>query len=195
MQVDAQVEELSFECTFKERTYLIGYPRAVLYMSTEESNDMDVFVSLRKADSQGNVLRNINIPLEDLGMEANEVPLVNPLVYTGPSGILRASHRKIDAAKSKPYWPFHPHDEKELLEPGQIVKLDIGLWPAGIVFEAGEKLMLRVAGHHMVVAEFEHLRGGFKTENKGRHNVHIGPKYQSHVILPFVHSDVVCGSK
>ncbi|KAH6950130.1 Alpha/Beta hydrolase protein [Fusarium avenaceum] len=195
MQVDAQVEELSFEYTFKERTYLIGYPRAVLYISTEESNDMDVFVSLRKADSQGNVLRNINIPLEDLGMEADEVPLVNPLVYTGPSGILRASHRKVDVAKSKPYWPFHPHDERELLEPGQIVKLEIGLWSAGIVFEAGEKLMLRVAGHHMVVAEFEHLRGGFKTENKGRHKVHIEPEYQSHVILPFVHSAVVCGSK
>ncbi|WZH48345.1 Alpha/Beta hydrolase protein [Fusarium acuminatum] len=195
MQVDAQVGELSFEYTFKERTYLIGYPRAVLYMSTEDSNDMDVFVSLRKADSQGNLLRNINIPLKDLGMEADEVPLVNPLVYIGPSGILRASHRKVDAAKSKPYWPFHPHDERELLEPGQIVKLDIGLWPAGIVFEAGEKLMLRVSGHHMVLAEFEPLRGGFKTDNKGRHNVHVGPEYQSHVILPFVHSDVVCRSK
>jgi predicted acyl esterase len=164
-------------------------------MSTEDSNDMDVFVSLRKADSQGNLLRNINIPLKDLGMEADEVPLVNPLVYIGPSGILRASHRKVDAAKSKPYWPFHPHDERELLEPGQIVKLDIGLWPAGIVFEAGEKLMLRVSGHHMVLAEFEPLRGGFKTDNKGRHNVHVGPEYQSHVILPFVHSDVVCRSK
>ncbi|KAF0642366.1 hypothetical protein FPSE5266_20125 [Fusarium pseudograminearum] len=192
MQMDAQVEELSFEYTFEERTYLIGYPRAVLYMSTEDSDDMDVFVSLRKADSKGNVLRNINIPLKDLGMEADEVPLVNSLVYTGPSGILRASHRKVDVSKSKPYWPFHPHDEKELLEPGQIAKLDIGLWPAGIVFEAGEKLMLRVAGHHMVLAEFEPLRGAFQTDNRGRHNVHVGPQYQSHVILPFADSDVVC---
>ncbi|SCO78558.1 related to cocaine esterase [Fusarium oxysporum] len=177
MQVDAQVEELSFEYTFKERSYLIGFPRAVLYMSTKDSNDMDVFVCLRKADSMGNVLRNINIPLKDLEMKADEVPLVNSLVYIGPSGILRASHRKIDQEKSKPHWPFHPHDEKQLLEPGQIVKLKIGLWSAGIVFNAGEKLILRIAGHHMVSAEFEPLHGAFQTDNKGRHNVHVGPQY------------------
>ncbi|KAH0592484.1 hypothetical protein MHUMG1_09755 [Metarhizium humberi] len=186
LEVDAQEEELSFEYTFTRRTYLIGYPRVVLHMSTTDSDDMDVFVSLRKADASGKVLRNMNIPLKDLGMTEEEVPLVNPLVYVGPSGILRASHRKIDVARSTPHWPFHPHDEKELPKTGQIVKLEIGIWPTGIVFEAGEKLMLRVAGHHMVLAEFEPLRGGFQTANKGRHNVHVGGQYSSHLILPLL---------
>ncbi|KAJ1325493.1 hypothetical protein MN608_08686 [Microdochium nivale] len=191
LQIDAQEEELSFEYTFARRTYLIGYPRVVLHMSTTEADDMDVFVCLRKADASGKVLRNINIPLADLGMEADEVPLVNPLVHTGPTGILRASHRKIDEAKSVPHWPFHPHESTEPLKEGQIAKLDIGIWPTGIVFEAGEKLLLRVAGHHMALVDFAPLRGAFKTQNKGRHNVHVGGKYDSHLILPLLEPEAV----
>ena len=40
-------------------------------------------------------------------------------------GWLRASHRKLDKKKSKPYWPWHTHDEKQPLKPGQIYELDI----------------------------------------------------------------------
>jgi hypothetical protein len=97
-QIDNDPEELRFEHTFKTTTHIIGYSRTVLYMSCEQADDLDVFVQLRKADRNGKLLQNLNIPLEDLGLQAEEeVEAINPLKYLGPSGILRASHREIDA--------------------------------------------------------------------------------------------------
>ncbi|OCL02189.1 alpha/beta-hydrolase [Glonium stellatum] len=186
LQMDSDSEELSFEYTFPTRNYVVGYSRAVLYMSRSEHDDMDVFVQLRKADSTSNVLQNINIPLKDLQMKTSEVESVNTNKYIGPTGILRASRRKVDLKLSKPHWPIHSHSQDEKVPPGEVVKLEIGIWPSGIVFEAGERLVFKVAGHQMTLAEFEPLRGGFKTGNKGRHVVHLGSEHPSHVFVPFV---------
>ena len=40
-------------------------------------------------------------------------------------GWLRASHRKLDPELSRPYRPYHSHDDKMPLKPRQIVELDI----------------------------------------------------------------------
>lgn len=158
-------------------------------MSCPDHNDLDVFVQLRKASSSGALLQNINIPLTALGVSsAKEVVTINSNKYLGPSGILRASRRTLDHGLSKPYWPVHSHlkeDEKKVPE-GEIVRLEIGIWPTGIVFEAGEMLVLKVAGHPLVLAEFEPLRGRFAAENKGRHFLHFGDGCESFVEIPLV---------
>ena len=184
--MDTDSEELSFTYTFANRSYLVGSSRAVIYLSCPDHDDLDVFVQVRKADSSGKQLQNINIPLEDLRLKASEVVTTNTNKYIGPTGILRASHRHIDEQRSKPHWPIHSHDREEKVAPGEIVKLDLGIWPTGIVFEAGEQLVFKIAGHEMRLAEFEPLRGGFTNGNKGRHVVHIGESHPSHVIVPFV---------
>jgi predicted acyl esterase len=186
MQIDADTEELTFEHIFPSRSYIIGYPRATLYMSCSEHDDMDDFVQLRKADTNGKILQNINIPLKDLQMDASEVETLNTNKYLGPTGILRASRRSIDEQRSKPFWAIHKHTQDEKVPPGEVVKLEIGLWPCGMLFEAGERLIFKVAGHHMTLAEFEPLRGGFVTGNKGKHTVHVGGHYPSEVSIPFV---------
>ncbi|CAK7201833.1 hypothetical protein SEUCBS139899_004548 [Sporothrix eucalyptigena] len=186
LQVDADPEELTFEYTFSHRSNLVGYSKAVLYMSCPDADDLDVFVQLRKADVDGNILQNINIPLRDLQLKASEVVSVNTNKYLGPSGVLRASHRAIDAERSKPHWALHSHLEEEKVPAGTVVKLEIGIWPSGIVFQPGERLVLKIAGHQMVLAEFEPLRGEFVANNKGRHVVHMGQDYPSHVVIPFV---------
>ncbi|KIW74044.1 hypothetical protein PV04_02112 [Phialophora macrospora] len=168
------------------RSYLIGYPKAVLYMSCSEHDDLDVFVQIRKADSDGNVLQNINIPLSELGLQASQVVTINTNKYVGPTGILRANHRHIDQLRSKPYWPLHSHDQEGEVVPGNVVKLEIGIWPTGIVFEQGEKLIFKIARHELRLAEFEPLRGAFTTGNKGRHIVHIGESHLSRVNVPYV---------
>jgi len=155
-QMDEQKGELGFEYTFTGPTYMIGYPRVVLNMSASESEDMDVFVCLRKADAHDKILCTINIPQEDLGM-TEKVPLVNPLVFISPTGILRTNYRKIDKSKSSSHLPHHPHNETQLLKPGHIAELERGIWPTGMVFEAGEKLRLLIPSHHVVSAEFEPL--------------------------------------
>jgi predicted acyl esterase len=186
LQMDSDPEELRFEHTFATATHMIGYSRVVLHMSCSEADDFDVFVQLRKADRNGKLLQNINIPPEDLGLQMEEVEAINPLKYLGPSGILRANHRDIDRARSKPHWPFYPHTTKKLVSAGEIVRLEIGIWPTAIRFEAGEKLILKVAGHNMSLAEFPLLRGKAMNCNKGAHNLFVGPGNLSSLTIPIV---------
>ncbi|CAL5874753.1 uncharacterized protein PFLUO_LOCUS9054 [Penicillium psychrofluorescens] len=186
-QTDDDSEEVLFRHTFETRARLIGASKAILWLSCPDHNDFDVFVQIRKADQTGNILRNVNIPLEELGVHSEaEVQTVNTLKYLGPTGILRASHRAFDPKLSKPHWPAHDHTKCDLISPGSIVKLEIGLWPAAIQFEPGEQLVLKVSGHPMVLAEFEPLRGGFITGNKGRQILHFGGEYESRLEIPFV---------
>jgi predicted acyl esterase len=61
-------------------------------------------------------------------------------------GWLRASHRKLDPRLSKPWRPYHAHDEGQPLAPGEPVELDVELWPTSIVVPAGHRIALSVRG-------------------------------------------------
>jgi predicted acyl esterase len=186
LQIDNDSEEAAFSFTFNRRRTIVGALKAVLFMSCPDHDDLDVFVQLRKVDCRGQVLQNINIPLVHLGLGSKgDVESINTLIYLGPTGVLRASHRALDARLSKPHWPAHAHSRISPVPPGSVVKLEIGLWPAAIQFEPGETLMLKIAGHHMTLAEFVPLRGRFATGNKGTHHVHFG-NFASHIVIPTV---------
>lgn len=181
-QADNDPEEVSFVHTFEEQATLIGTSKAVLWVSCPEHDDLDIFVQLRKADKAGKVLRNMNIPPHEIGCQSeDEVDLINSLVYLGPTGVLRASHRAIDPMLSKPHWPAHDHTQLQKIPPGQVVRLEIGLWPGAMHFEKGEKLIFKVSGHSMTLAEFAPLRGQFKTQNIGQHVLHFGGQYDSRI--------------
>jgi predicted acyl esterase len=83
-------------------------------------------------------------------------------------GWLRASHRKLDPALSKPYRPYHTHDEQQPLKPGAPVELDIEIWPTSIVIPAGYRLGITIRGKDY---EYGGASGGklsnFKNELKG----------------------------
>ena len=131
---------------------------------------------------------NLNIPWNGVpvskiqDIEADKRTEV--ILYVGPIGIMRASHRAIDESRSMhENWPFHPHEREEKVPPGEVVRLDIGIWAMGVEYEAGESISVEVGGFYPGIANFgtdKHVR------NKGRHNIHIGGKYDSHVVLPFV---------
>jgi predicted acyl esterase len=127
-------------------------------------------------------LKDLDLPSED------EVELTNPTMYLGPSGLLRASRRALDSKLSTENWAVHSHTQEteRKVNKGEVVKLEIGIWPAGMAFAAGEKLMLKVAGHHMTLAEHKPIRGKFLAGNKGRHNVHFGGQYGSRIEIPLV---------
>jgi len=67
-------------------------------------------------------------------------------------GWLRASHRKLDPKLSTSYRPYHTHDEKQPLKPGQQVELDVEIWPTCIVIPRGYRLGLCVRGKDYVYA-------------------------------------------
>ena len=84
-------------------------------------------------------------------------------------GWLRASHRKLDDALSTEYRPYHTHDEKQLLTPGEIYELDIEIWPTSIVIPEGYRIAATVRGNDY---EYPGDTGGarlsnFKNELKG----------------------------
>ena len=61
-------------------------------------------------------------------------------------GWLRASHRKLDPALSMPWRPYHAHDERQPLVPGEVVELDIEIIPTSIVVPAGYRIALSIRG-------------------------------------------------
>jgi len=83
-------------------------------------------------------------------------------------GWLRASHRKLDRKLSKPYRPYHTHDEKQPLKKEEPVELDVELWPTSIVVPAGYRIGLSIRGKDY---EYGGATGGrlsnFKNELKG----------------------------
>ncbi|KAI1517507.1 X-Pro dipeptidyl-peptidase C-terminal non-catalytic domain containing protein [Pyrenophora tritici-repentis] len=186
------VAHAAFELKFDKPTRLMGLPKAVLYMSCPDFNDMIVYVLIRKLDAQKKPMIAVNIPLEVMPYKKTadipETDYSNLMIYYGPTGVLRASHRKIDESKSiHPQYPFHTHDEVKKITPGEIVKLEIGLWAMGVDFEAGEGISVQVSGEYPLVQEFgPRKKVELEERNKGTHQVHIGGDYPSHIVLPFV---------
>jgi hypothetical protein len=82
------------------------------------------------------------------------------MFHVGSLGILRASRRAIDAEKSiHENYPFHPHDRDEFLAPGEIVKLEVGIWAMSVEYEAGESIRVGVHGDSPL------SRGEFEPDN------------------------------
>ncbi|QKX62957.1 uncharacterized protein TRUGW13939_10125 [Talaromyces rugulosus] len=179
---------------FSSYTELIGYSQVKLYMSCTETDDLDVYVICRKLDASGQPLMQLNIPLEALPgvTTAEDVPCLNIFKYLGPNGRLRASHRELGAdptlnkeqsAMLAPAVTWHPHNQEDKIPPGEIVCLDIPLWPSGIIFEAGESIRLEIKGHEVTLPEFPALDRVPRNLNRGKHVIHTGPDHPSSIVL------------
>ncbi|GIZ45817.1 hypothetical protein CKM354_000896800 [Cercospora kikuchii] len=197
-QADSSTDEgCFFTHTFHEYTELCGISKVKLFMSTDDHNDMDVYVVLRKLDKHGTALWHQNIPMKDLppGTNPSDIPNENVWRYIGPSGRLRASHREIiqeglpNLSTSEyndlmgPAYVYHPHTSEQKLAKGEIVELEISLWPGGIVFDAGESMGLEVKGRHPILPEFEGLEKKIVNFNVGRHKLHTGGKFDSQLLV------------
>ncbi|PQE08365.1 X-Pro dipeptidyl-peptidase C-terminal non-catalytic domain-containing protein [Rutstroemia sp. NJR-2017a WRK4] len=183
-------DSASYTYKFDKTTQIVGMPKAVLYMACEDMDDMDVYVFIEKLDKDGKPMKNLNIPWSGIPVKSFEEfkpeQETEVVLYKGPVGILRASHREIDPSKSMhPNWPYHPHEREEKVPPGQIVRLDIGIWAMGIEYEEGESLRVHVSGRSFAVNNF----GTFDhVNNKGRHKIFLSEEHPSHIILPFTSS-------
>ncbi|HEX7759380.1 MAG TPA: CocE/NonD family hydrolase [Caulobacteraceae bacterium] len=59
-------------------------------------------------------------------------------------GWLRGSQRRLDPEKSKPWAPYHPHDLREPLTPGEVYPFSIEIAPTGVLLKAGMRLGVRI---------------------------------------------------
>ncbi|GFZ47212.1 hypothetical protein JCM24511_04955 [Saitozyma sp. JCM 24511] len=177
--------KVSFSYIFDKQTRLVGLPKAIIYMSCDEADDLCVGVQLRKCDANGVALKHMTIPFARTPITDPEDcnPRSTILIHTGPVGLLRASHRHIDPAKSiHPQYPFHPHDRIEKVNPGTIVRLEIGIWVMGILYEAGESIRVDIMASNPL---WQELSETTLMDNKGVHKVHFGGEHPSCIILPF----------
>jgi putative CocE/NonD family hydrolase len=60
-------------------------------------------------------------------------------------GALRASHRTLDPARSRPERPYHTHVEPQPIEPGRFYEYDVEIWPTAYRIDAGHRLQLRLS--------------------------------------------------
>jgi predicted acyl esterase len=124
-------EGLTFRTPPMVKSLEITGPVAAKLWVSSQTTDADLFLALRVFDPDGKEITFIgsNDPRVPVGL-----------------GWLRASHRKLDPVKSLPYRPWHTHDEEWPLKPGEVVELDIEIWPTSIVVPRGYQLALTVSG-------------------------------------------------
>jgi predicted acyl esterase len=171
----------------KEEMEITGPVAAKLWLSSE-TNDADVFLVLGVYDPSGKEVTFIgsNDPRTPVGL-----------------GWLRASHRKLDPKLSKPYRPYHTHDEKQPLTPGEVYELDVEIWPTCIVVPPGYRVALTVRGKDyefdgtdiaLPNAAYPMKGVGPMTHTLDRpaeifgrnYTLHFGPDRQPYVLLPVI---------
>jgi predicted acyl esterase len=119
---------------FNEETEITGPSAAKLFLSSS-TKDADVFL----------VLRVFTPDMKEVVFQG----AVDPHTPIG-QGWLRASHRKLDPKLSTEFRPYHTHDEKQDLVPGQVYELDVEIWPTCIVVPPGHRIALTVRGKDYV---------------------------------------------
>ncbi|HET9904876.1 MAG TPA: CocE/NonD family hydrolase [Xanthobacteraceae bacterium] len=174
---------------FAEETEITGPVAAKLFVSSS-TTDADIFLVLRLFDPAGK---------EVLFHGANDPK--QPIAF----GWLRASHRKLDPQLSLPYRPYHTHDERQPLTPGEPVELDVEIWPTSIVIPPGYRFGVWVRGkdyaHEEPPLQYEGVAytmqgtGPFKHDDPedrppevfgGRTTLHFAPGRQPYVLLPVI---------
>jgi predicted acyl esterase len=167
---------------FEVDTEFTGPVAAKLYVSTSTS-DMDLFVTLRVFDPIGNEVTFV-------GANDPKAPV--------SQGWLRVSHRKTDTERSRPYKPYHPHDEVLPVSPGEVYEVDVEIWPTSIVVPAGYRLALTIGGKDFERPDAEGLMkgSGIFLHNDpsdrprdifgGINTIHTGGDRSSYVLMPLV---------
>jgi uncharacterized protein len=164
-----------FAAPFNEDTEFTG-PLAARLWASSPATDIDLFVTLRLFAPDG-----------------------SEVVFAGASdtepvarGWLRASHRRLDAAMSRPDRPYRLHQEIEKLEPGRAYALDVEIWPTSIVVPKGYRLALTVAGRDYEAPGVfgrllhQHERDRPREEFDALITLFSGPEHDSHLLLPFI---------
>ena len=187
---DAMGDGATFSTQALEHATEITGPIALKLFISSSTVDADIFAVLRVFDPAG-----------------KEVVFQGALDPHTPvaQGWLRASHRKLDAKRTLPYRPYHTHDEKQLLVPGEVVELDVEIWPTCIVVPKGYRIALSIRGKDYEYDGEAAVLSNMKNPMKGcgpfihdddtdrppaifggKVTLHSGPKHQACVLLPVI---------
>ena len=126
-------EDENHQVTYRYRmdkpTEITGYMKLHLWVAAPDNDDMDLSVSVEKLSKDGK-------PLPDK---------TGSLIAA--TGMMRVSMRQLDEAKSTEAELYYPFTTEQKLKPGEIVPVEIEIWPMGLYFNEGEMLQLTVGAY------------------------------------------------
>jgi uncharacterized protein len=161
----------TFSWTITEDIELTGPMSARLWLSTDDLDDVNLFVGVEKWRDGRYV-----------GFEGS-FGYGRDRVATGWQ---RAALRTIDPQRSATGEPVATLNDPQPLSSGHIVAVTVALGPSATVFRAGEQLRLVVAGRWL--APRNPLTGGFPSayvpSARGHVTLHWGPAYDAHLLVP-----------
>lgn len=174
---------VSFTVRFDEETVLVGYPKAHLWVEAQGAEDMDLFVLLQKLDAYGTPLQQFTVANQGALMHDLTEHGASVLRYKGSNGRLRVSARHLDEAQSTDAVPAHSFDRVEKLSPGEIVEVDIDMFPIGLVVYPGQQLRFVISSDNSLGGLMPGMPA-YVPENSGQHVIHTGASHLSYVQLP-----------
>jgi uncharacterized protein len=144
-------------------------PLAASLWVSSSSEDMDLFLTLRNFDGDGNEML-------ETGQQGTPVPVAK--------GWLRVSHRELDPELSLPYRPYHRHQRRLWLKPGEVVQVEVEIWPTSMVFRKGHRLRLDVQPRDGVGSQsYMHYHADYNT---GTNTIYAGGERPSYLLLPVI---------
>jgi predicted acyl esterase len=154
----------------KEDTEVTG-PMVLVVWVSSSTEDLDLFATIRNIGPDGK-------DVWEAGQQGwDEVPVAK--------GWLRASHRKLDPERSLPYRPYHAHDERQWLEPDQVVECHLEIWPSCMVFKKGHRIQLDVQPRDGVGSSvYRHYPADYNIGAKN--TIHAGGARESYLLLPVI---------
>jgi len=135
VRFEAMGDGVTFMTSPLQQETEIAGPSALKLFVSSSTADADVFA----------VLRVFTPDLKEVVFQG----AIDPHTPVG-QGWLRASHRALDKKLSKPYRPYHTHTKRQPLKPGEVVALDIEIWPTSIVVPPGYRVALTIRGKDYV---------------------------------------------
>jgi predicted acyl esterase len=170
---DVKHGQAAFALNFAESVELTGEAKLRVWVSTSAGDDLDLFVVLKKFDERG---REVFFSGYN-GYKKDAVA----------KGWLRASHRALDPLRSRPSRPYHPHDRLKKVSANEIVPVEIEILSSSTWFEAGSRLEVAVLGRDAArYPAFRHRH----SVNRGRHAIHTGGRFDSHLLVPVVRGTI-----
>ena len=155
---------------FEQDTEITGPIKLRLWVSSSVG-DADLFAVLHHIDTSG---QEVTYP--------SQMQTTIAAAY----GWLRVSHRKLDPTRTTPYRPFHTHDELQKVKPGEIVPVEIEVWPSSMVLRRGQRLTLEVAANDdPKMTSFSHTDTTDRVQS-GTTTIHTGGAHDSYLLLPVI---------
>jgi predicted acyl esterase len=164
---DSAAGNASFDIKFDRDTELTGHMNLKLWVSPEDADDMDLFITLWKLDTKGNRV------YFDWCHAWCRFPV--------SLGWLRMSWRELDPELSTPWQPVLKFETQQKVNSGEIVPCEIEIIASSTLFREGESLRLIISGQFGVETEWFSFG---PLVNEGKHSIYTGGKYDSYLLVP-----------